>query len=389
MSDTFLTQLETTCKSDGPAAAIDSLIGHLREQKNYDRLFDALLLKKRNEMGMPLAMPTALDDLPEDRRREFEDYYVEAAREVGELFLADDNVPRAWPYLRTIGETDKVRHKLDEMPLPNDIDDSTEELIQLCLHQGAHPAKGLEIMLHTHGTCNTITAFDQALQAQLLQGEDQQQAAAMLVNELYDDLKRTVQQDVEQRIAMAPPTDSLRELIAGRDWLFENGNYHIDVSHLNSTVRFARCLERGAAELPKVLQLAEYGAKLSDQLQYPGEPPFDDFYPAHIHFFKAILGENVDEHIAYFQAKLDQEPDEQDKPYLAYELVTLLTKIDRLDDAVEVGKKHLRSLNDPNGFSFLKLCQQAGQTDAWREAARDNDDAVGFLAAVVHETSAG
>ena len=107
------------------------------------------------------------------------------------------------------------------------------------------------------------------------------------------------------------------------------------------------------------------------------------------HFFKAILGENVDEHIAYFQAKLDQEPDEQDKPYLAFELVTLLTKIDRLNEAVEVGKQHLRTLNDPNGFSFLKLCQQAGQTEAWREAARENDDAVGFLAAVVHETSAG
>ena len=287
MSDTFLSKLEATCKSDGPAAAIDSLVRHLREQKNYDRLFDALLLKKRNEMGMPLAMPTALDDLPEDRRREFEDYYVEAAREVGELFLADDNIPRAWPYLRTIGETDKVRRKLDEMPLPNDIDDATEELIQLCLHQGAHPAKGLEIMLHTHGTCNTITAFDQALQAQLLQGEDQQQAAAMLVNELYEDLKRTVQQDVEQRIAMAPPTDSLRELIAGRDWLFENGNYHIDVSHLNAVVRFARHLTDADPELAKAIELAEYGSKLSPQFQYEGDPPFDDFYPAHVQFFQS------------------------------------------------------------------------------------------------------
>ena len=115
MSETIFSKLESTCQSEGPAAAIDTLIGHLREQKAYDRLFDALLLKKRNEMGMPLAMPTALDDLPEDRRKEFEDYYVDVAREVGELFLADDNVARAWPYLRTIGETDTVRRKLDEM----------------------------------------------------------------------------------------------------------------------------------------------------------------------------------------------------------------------------------------------------------------------------------
>ncbi|MFN7805708.1 MAG: hypothetical protein ACK5TO_16950, partial [Planctomycetaceae bacterium] len=77
------------------------------------------------------------------------------------------------------------------------------------------------------------------------------------------------------------------ELLAGREMLFQAGNYHIDVSHLNSVVRFARRLEPQDQELDRALQEAQYGARLSPQYQDGGNAPFTDFYPAHIRYFQA------------------------------------------------------------------------------------------------------
>ena len=387
MSENLFDQLKHTQATSGTESAIHQLVETLTEQKNYDRLFEAMLLKHRFEMGLPLAQPTSLD-VPEEKRQEFEDHYVEAAREVGEFYLADGNIPRAWPYLRTIGETQKVRDALDGLSTNREADEETEQYIGIALHEGAHPVKGLELMLRTYGICNTITTFDQALQQQLLKGDDQKLAAALLVKELYQDLTHTLSHEVQNRIAMAPPGASIRELIAGRDWLFENDNYHIDVSHLNSVVRFARAFDSDTAELPQVIELCEYGSKLSAQFQYPGDAPFDDFYPAHLHFFKALGGDNADEHLQYFRDRLEAERDEEDKPYLAIVLVDLLIRLERFDDAVKAATPYLSQVNDlaENGFSFARLCQQAGRFDAWQSACQEAGDLVGYAAAVIGES---
>ena len=82
--------------------------------------------------------------------------------------------------------------------------------------------------------------------------------------------------------------------MAGREWLLANDSYHIDVSHLNAVVRFARALDRECPELDLALQLAEYGARLAPQYQYAGTPPFEEFYPAHIRFLGALLGRDIE-----------------------------------------------------------------------------------------------
>lgn len=381
VSDTF-EELEQLAGAGDRAAAVDRLIALLRERKEYGQLFDAILLKKRSDLSLPLAQPTSLD-VPEEHRQTMEDAYVAAAREVGELFLADGKIGQAWPYFRTIGEPQPVRDALDQLPVPREVDDSTEELIEIALHHGAHPVKGLEIMLRTHGTCNTVTAFDGALQHNLLNGDDQKQAAAMMVRELYQDLCQTVRHEVEQRLAALPPTASLKELIAGRDWLFADDNYHIDVSHLNAVVRFARAFDAKTPELPQVTELAEYGSNLSQQFQYPADPPFDDFYVAHVHFFKALSGDNVNEHLAYFQGKLDAEPDQEDKPYLAFPLLDLLLRVDRKDEAIAIAEQYLAGINDPNVFSFAQLCWDTGELEAYRRVSKARGDLVGFTAALV------
>ena len=370
--------------SEGPQAAIDLLIETLRNEKNYHRVFDALLMKKKNELGLPLLHPTSLDDVPADQRVDFEKYYVDSAREVGNLFLKNNQLGEAWVYFRTIQEPDAVSEALETATLPDDYEKS-QELINIALYEGANPVRGLQFLLQSNGTCNTITAMDQAMQG--LDSTNSQKAAAMIVQHLYDELIMTVKSEVERRMPLPPSAKepTLRELIMGREWLFQEGNYHIDVSHLNSVVRFARFLDPGTPELEQAVQLAEYGCHLDTQFQYPGEAPFEDFYPSHLHFLNVLLGRNGDEAISYFQQKLDAEPDEPDQQMIAYVIVDLLVRCDRLDQAMEIAGKHLRFLDEPT-FSFAELCTKAGKLGAWAEASKAKGDLVAFTAAIVQSS---
>lgn len=367
--------------ADGPGAALEFLVETLRSEKNYHKLFDALLLKKKCELGLPTVNPTSLEDVPDDQRAGFEKHYIESAREVGTALLEDGKLQDAWVYFRTIGEPEAVAKKLDETTLPDDYERS-QALINIALYEGANPIRGLEFLLRSNGTCNTITALDQAIGQ--FSEEDRRKAAAMMVQHLYDELCQTVKSEVDRRMTLPPGAGpkTLREMIMGREWLFQEGNYHVDVSHLNSVVRFARFLDPSSQEMDLAMQLCEYGCNLDPQFQYPGEPPFEDFYPAHQAYFKVLAGRDVDEGLKYFERKLEAEPDEPDRQLIAYVMVDLLVKSDRLAAAVELASKHLRFV-DEQVFSFAELCQKAGRTDQWAEAARESGDLVGYAAALV------
>ena len=385
MSELTFETIEQWNQTQGAAAAIDRLIETLQADKDYHKLFDALLIKKKFEMGVTLVRPTSFDDVPQDEQQEFEEHYVETARKIGLLFLEQKNIPQAWIYLRSIREIEPVKQAIEEMEISREPSEETEELLNIALHEGAHPVKGLEMMLATHGTCNTVTALDQTIHQ--LSPEDRQRAVQLLVTVLYDDLKHTLQQEVQQKIATESPAESIRELMAGRDWLFEEGNYHIDVSHLNAVVRFSRFLNPGNLILQKAIELAEYGARLAEQFQYPGDPPFDDFYPAHVQLFKVLADQDRDEGLAYFQKKLDSVPEEDDKPMIAYVLVDLLMRIGRLDEAVEPAERYLKNVDESSGFSFTQLCQEAGRMDVLLNAAREKGDLVAYTAALLQTGS--
>jgi tetratricopeptide (TPR) repeat protein len=399
MSELTFETIEQWNQTQGAAAAIDRLIETLQADQDYHKLFDALLIKKKFEMGLPLVRPTSFDDVPSNKQQEFEESYVETARKIGLLFLEQKNILKAWIYLRTIHEIEPVKQAIEAMEISREPSEETEELLNIALHEGVHPVKGLEMMLATHGTCNTVTALDQTINQ--LSSEDRQRAVQLLVTVLYDDLKHTLQQEVQQKIATESPAESLRELMAGRDWLFEEGNYHIDVSHLNAVVRFSRFLNPGNPILQKAMELAEYGARLAEQFQYPGDPPFDDFYPAHVQLFKVLADQDRDEGLAYFQKKLVSVPEElvsvpeelvsvpeeEDKPMIAYVLVDLLTRIGRLDEAIEPAERYLKSVDESSGFSFTQLCQEAGRMDVLLNAAREKGDLVAYTAALLQTGS--
>ncbi len=372
-------KLEQAISSDA-GQGLDVLITELEQGDDPHLLFDAICLKGKSEHDLPLLQPTSVAEVPRDLKTEFEQVYIDAARRTGQALLDRKRLADAWMYFRAINEPEPVTAAIEECPVPDELDDSFEELIQLALYQRVNPPKGVELMLATHGMCNTVTALDQLYLD--ITPADRTRCARLMVNQLYDDLLHNVRNEVSQRTPMLPPDQSLRELIAGRIWLFENDNYHTDVSHLNAVVRFARALEGSdTAELEKAIQLAEYGDGLSPHLQYPSEPPFDTYYLSHQHYFKIVKGEEAEESLQFFKDRLAQATEPQDRELIAYVLVDLLMRTDDFANAIAVAEEHLNNVHEQSGFSFVSLCQDTNDMEALRRHARKVENPVLFAAA--------
>jgi hypothetical protein len=220
------------------------------------------------------------------------------------------------------------------------------------------------------------------LMAQMTQDE-RRQAAAVMVRTIYSDLQHNVRRDVERRQPTLKPGLSLGELIRGREFLFAEGAYHVDVSHLHSIVSFARHLLPSDPELKLAIELSQYGAQLAEQLRYPGDVPFDDYYAANEYFLKAVAGMGVDESMQYFIDRLNQEPDAADKRMIAFVLVDLGQRVDRVNMALDAAAPHVSRLEDPAGFSFTSYCVSAKRLDTLQAAARENDDVLAMATALL------
>jgi len=79
--------------------------------------------------------------MPPDTRREYDKAFIDAAREVGGLYLADGNIQRAWPYFRAIGETAPVAAAIDKF----DSQEGFEPIIEIAYMERVSPYKGFQI----------------------------------------------------------------------------------------------------------------------------------------------------------------------------------------------------------------------------------------------------
>src|SRR5437870_5360054 len=93
------------------------------------------------------------------------------------------------------------------------------------------------------------------------------------------------------REGQAPAGQSVRELMAGRDYLFEDDFYHVDVSHLSSIVQMSVHLPP-CPELEQARELCAYGQRLSPRFQSQGDPPFDDQYRDYAVYLSVLAGDH-------------------------------------------------------------------------------------------------
>ena len=374
-------QAIASSKSPSPDALLDAAEAALQAAGDFHRLFDVRLVRARRQLGLPITQPTSLQNIPKQHEAEFRAAYTTAGREVGRLFLDADKLADAWAYFRTISEPQPVRDAIaaKAAALGNESGPQVDELLNLALYDGAHVIEGLTLLLRTHGTCNTVTALSQLLAR--MTPDERRQAATLMVRRIYADLVAGVRRDVERRQPLLKPSAGLAELIAGRESLFADGAYHVDVSHLHSIVSFARHLNRTDPELRLAIELCRYGAQLSEPLRYPADVPFDDYYVANGHFLSALAGDDVDANLKYFIDRLNDEPDPQDKKMIAFVVADLGSRVERKSVSLEAAAPFLAGMEDPAGFSFTTCCVEAGRLDLLESAAREQDDVLALVTA--------
>src|SRR5262245_25050312 len=223
MLPTTLVELQRTLRDSGPAQAIDRLCDRLREDKDYRSLFYALLMKRRQELGVSPIPTGPAADLPASVHAPYEEAIREAGRHIGQLYLAEGNIGEAWFYFRMLGEPDPVTRALANH-VPKE-DEDLQPLVHLAFYEGLSPQKGFDWILDRYGICNAITTLGS--QELPHPPEVKRYCIGRLVRALYNELRDRLLADIERQEGQMPAHDankpSVRDLITSRKSLFADG----------------------------------------------------------------------------------------------------------------------------------------------------------------------
>jgi len=370
---------------DAPTQMLDHMVEHFREARSPMELFEALKMRIRNQLGLPLVTSENEPSRPEDVERQLEVGLLDACREAGTMLIEEGKVGEGWMYLRPTGDTKLAKDLISKLEIT---EENYDEMIQVLLHEGIDVARGYQTVLDQQGTCNSITLYEQALANR--GKDDQQTAARCLLNHLHSELTELVRGDIARREAPAGEDESLADMIEKRRWILADGGYHLDTTHLSSTVRIATVLEDDDS-LRKAWDLTQYGRRLDHQFQYPGDEPFVDFYPAYTAFFAILLGENIDAGLKVFERKARSVDTVEHGTAAVETYVDLLDRIGRhqqaIDTAIELAPKELPPQRIvPMLIEVAQRATESGENGGWDsilEYCQKHNDILGY-AAVIH-----
>jgi hypothetical protein len=255
------------------------------------------------------------------------------------------------------------------------------------LYEGVDPERGYAWLLGRQGTCSAITTLD-GLGPQLGVA-DLKACAAVLVRHVYNELRGNLRGHLSRLKPEAASDLSVLELVDKHPELLAAGNYHLDASHLASTVRYGRLLTEPVL-VAKALEIAEYGSRLPADMQYPGEAPFEDLYPAHRLLFQATLGKQIDEAVEYFAAKARAGVDDPQSTTAIETYLILLARAERAAEAIEAYAElapRERQLS-PHAPTLLELAVQSGAWDRYDAICRERGDVLGFAAGMLARAAA-
>lgn len=370
--------------ADDAAQMFQQTAQQLVEAGELHQLFDLRLLEQRHQLGLPLDQRATLDEVPSPEREQLEQAYLQACREVGRLLLDRGQAREAWTYLRPAGEKALLQQWL-ERAVPDG--EQADQLIELALYEAIDPERGFAWLLAQRGTCNAITEFD-ALAGQL-PVPDQRACAAVLVRHLHAELLGNLRGHLQRMEQPAPTSDSIVAILETHPDLLAEGAYHIDTSHLSTTVRFARSLlTKGDTEtqlLQLAIDLATYGSKLAKDLQYPDQPPFEDLYTTHLLLFRAALGDETEPAVEYFRQQAETVATEY---YGASAIEAYLILLARVGQAELAMEEYARLVPAGSALSahtptLLAFAEQCGKWDRYCEICEQRADAVGFAAGLL------
>ena len=382
-SEAIFPWIEHLLQNHDISAAFEELAARFKHDKQYRGLLDARLMQKRFELGLPLVSSARIGDMPKELQQAYQDGYIQAAREVGELILADRNIPHAWPYFRAIGDAGPIVRALEAFDVTEpDTQESQEalgETIQIAFQEGLHPRKGFELILKHYGLCRAITMF-----AAYPQGEGRSDSLRLLVRSLHEELVNNLRRTISDVEGKPPDTNSVSALVEGREWLFENNAQYTDSSHIASVLKLSAELD-DKETLRLAVEIADYATRLDEMFQYSDDPPFERAYGDRLIYLKALLGEDADRAVAHFDGKAAASDAQRDGYAPAGVLVELLIRLGRYDDAINAFRRYLMDAT-PEELpcpSLLQLCQMAGDFGQLKQVAEQQSDPLGYMAAVI------
>lgn len=353
-------ELKQHLASQGPDQALAHLAEILRAENRFHEWFEVLKMQIRRAMGLPILFQDDGDALNEAQRTELETRLLEACRKVGFCLLEQGGLREAWNYLRPLGSTPEIKSAIADLPAT---DDNYEQLVEVCLYEGVDPARGYGLVLERYGTCNAITTFQS--HGRGMAREHRSAMAHLLLRHVHAELLENVQGHIEQQEGRAPAEADLLACLDGRDFLFSDGSYHIDTSHLSSTVQLARdAVDAESWQL--AYALCGYGQHLTPELQYPGDAPFEELYVSHQHFFGALLGRERDAGLEYFAERAASSNVYEETTTAVEIYVDLLARVGRQGEAIKAHLKWIPHDVPIVGIadSPLHLAEAAGQFTA-------------------------
>ena len=373
MSEDVGEALEKLLQSEDPAGTFDFLIDRYRETKDYRALFEARLMSKRLQLGLPVYQLRDLSGLAPEIQSAYGQAVTDVAREVGELFLADGEIANAWPYFRATGDSARVAAAIETVEPGDNID----PIIEIAFQEGIHPAKGLELILKKYGICQALSALGMSPVE-----KDREKCVGLLARDIHREIVDRIGKAIEQQEGARPDFASIAELATGRDWLFGEYTSYVDTSHLVSILQHSPDVSE-----PELLRLfcdlCEYGKRLSPQFRVQGQPPFEDVYADYGHYAQALFEPEAEAHVDHFRQKLATSDPTRAGTLPAQLLVKLLARLNRYPEAAAVALEHFpdEPSNQLNCPSALELCHMAKEFDRMKQLARKRSDWLSFTAA--------
>lgn len=410
--DDIFAHLAAAADAGGTDAMFETLAASLTGRRRWHALFDLRLLETRISLGLPATgdltgSPTgALGDVLPAQRDELDERSLAACREVGWPLLDEGQVAAAWMYLRAAATPADVARKLATLAegllaAPGVFDDEDasarlQEIVHVALWEGVDPALGISLVLRTQGTCNAITAYEQAVSR--LPARRQEAAAGVLVRHLHREVAAALTADLADRggtvvdanaampampaiPSMLPLLERLRE-VGGAD----DASIHVDVSHLQSVLRIARvCTDPDV--IREAWELACYACRLPAEMVYPGEPPFENVGESSRQFFGPLLGHDVDRAVGFFRRAAARARIEESGTLPADTLVLLLTRLGRPTEALHAALERPAEGPMPSAMlasgmlpSLVELAAAADSWDALLTACQTRGDEITYAA---------
>ncbi|MCY2985146.1 MAG: hypothetical protein NTY15_16095 [Planctomycetota bacterium] len=388
--------LQKTTLDNGASVAAQLLVNEMRSQERYPELFESLKMLHRIELGLP-AVHTDLSGAHSESMHEvispelqdqLDKKLLGACTEVGAAMMRKGNLQEGWMYMRAVGDRAATAEAMRDVPVTQE---NLDTFLGLLVHEAIDVARGTKLSLEMRGTCNTITMLDSVVS---MRGRvDQQAAVGTLVEHVHAELLESLKSDIIRREKSDASSDvrtasSLEFLLSTRPTLLRDGTYHLDTTHLASTVRFARILDN-EAQIRLAVDLAQYGRQLHSQYQYPSEEPFTDLYPMSLGMFRALLGEHVDAALKMFLQKAES-LDPQEHGTVAIETYAdLLTRVGRPAEAMQFLIKKMPRGMRPFGIapSLLELAEASKDFQLMLDHAKERGDFVGYAAALLQSVT--